>query len=148
MTVKVRKGIDDGHLTYLEAGHAAEGEGVASIALHARTAAEFYSGKADWTAIAKLKAGRHGHPVLGNGDVWSAVDALRMIARPDAMASWSGGVASADRGCSGSWPRRSTVSRQARQPKRRPSRLWVRWRVPSSASAELLVEFFDDENRA
>ena len=55
LTVKMRKGIDADHLTYLEAGRIAEGAGVASIALHARTAAEFYSGTADWSAIAKLK---------------------------------------------------------------------------------------------
>ena len=79
LTVKMRKGIDDDHLTYLEAGRAAEGAGVASIALHARTAAEFYSGHADWSAITKLKQTVSGVPVLGNGDIWSAADALRMM---------------------------------------------------------------------
>jgi len=80
LTVKMRKGIDSDHLTYLEAAKAAEGAGVASIALHARTAAEFYSGTADWSAIAKLKETITGTPVLGNGDIWSAEDALRMVA--------------------------------------------------------------------
>ena len=80
VTVKMRKGIDSDHLTYLEAGKAAEGAGVASIALHARTAAEFYSGHADWSAIEKLKNSITGIPVLGNGDIWSAEDALRMVA--------------------------------------------------------------------
>ncbi|MEJ3403183.1 tRNA dihydrouridine synthase DusB [Rathayibacter sp. YIM 133350] len=79
LTVKMRKGIDSDHLTYLEAGKAAEGAGVASIALHARTAAEFYSGHADWSAIARLKESITGTPVLGNGDIWSAADALRMV---------------------------------------------------------------------
>jgi nifR3 family TIM-barrel protein len=79
VTVKMRKGIDDDHLTYLEAGRAAQGAGVASIALHARTAADFYSGTADWTAIATLKEAITGVPVLGNGDIWSAADALRMV---------------------------------------------------------------------
>ncbi|MDP5128806.1 MAG: tRNA-dihydrouridine synthase family protein, partial [Pontimonas sp.] len=51
VTIKMRKGIDDNHLTFLEAGKAAEGAGVASIALHARTASQFYSGHADWDAI-------------------------------------------------------------------------------------------------
>ncbi len=80
LTVKMRKGIDADHLTYLEAGRIAEGAGVASIALHARTAAEFYSGQADWSAIARLKEAVTSVPVLGNGDIWSADDALRMVA--------------------------------------------------------------------
>lgn len=80
LTIKMRKGIDADHLTYLEAGRIAEGAGVASIALHARTAAEFYSGHADWSAIAKLKQTVTAVPVLGNGDIWSADDALRMMA--------------------------------------------------------------------
>lgn len=79
LTVKMRKGIDSDHLTYLEAAKAAQGAGVASIALHARTAAEFYSGTADWSAIAKLKAAISDVPILGNGDIWSADDALRMV---------------------------------------------------------------------
>jgi len=79
VTVKMRKGIDADHLTYLEAGRAAEGAGVASIALHARTASEFYSGTADWSAIATLKETIASVPVLGNGDIWSAADALRMV---------------------------------------------------------------------
>ena len=79
LTIKMRKGIDSDHLTYLEAGRVAEGAGVASIALHARTAAEFYSGTADWSAIAKLKEAITSTPVLGNGDIWSADDALRMV---------------------------------------------------------------------
>jgi len=80
VTVKMRKGIDSDHLTYLEAGKAAEGAGVAAIALHARTAAEYYSGQADWSAIAALKNTITSVPVLGNGDIWSAEDALRMVA--------------------------------------------------------------------
>ena len=80
LTIKMRKGIDADHLTYLEAGRIAEGAGVSSIALHARTAAEFYSGHADWSAIAKLKETVTSVPVLGNGDIWSADDALRMMA--------------------------------------------------------------------
>jgi nifR3 family TIM-barrel protein len=79
LTVKMRKGIDSDHLTYLEAGRAAEGAGVASIALHARTAAEFYSGQADWAAIASLKNAISTVPVLGNGDIWSSADAIRMV---------------------------------------------------------------------
>ena len=80
VTVKMRKGIDDDHLTYLEAGEIAQDAGVAWVALHGRTAAERYSGTADWDAIANLKA-RLDIPVLGNGDVWEADDALRMVAQ-------------------------------------------------------------------
>ena len=142
LTVKMRKGIDADHLTYLEAGRAAEGAGVASIALHARTAAEFYSGTADWPAIAKLKEIVTSVPVLGNGDIWSAEDALRMVAetgcdgvvvgrgclgRPwlfgDLAAAFNGDTAKAE----------PTLGEVARAFKRH---------------AELLVEFFDDENRA
>jgi nifR3 family TIM-barrel protein len=79
VTVKMRKGIDDDHLTYLEAGLAAQDAGVAAVALHARTAAERYSGRADWSAIAALKSVLD-IPVLGNGDIWEADDALRMMA--------------------------------------------------------------------
>jgi nifR3 family TIM-barrel protein len=80
ITVKMRKGIDSDHLTYLEAGRIAEGEGVAAVALHARTASEAYSGRADWAAIKALKQVVRTIPVLGNGDIWSADDALAMVA--------------------------------------------------------------------
>lgn len=79
VTVKLRVGIDDEHQTYLEAGRIAEDEGVAAVALHGRTAAQLYSGKADWTTIAKLKGTVTSIPVLGNGDIWEASDAVRML---------------------------------------------------------------------
>ena len=75
----MRKGVDDDHLTFLDAGRAAEQEGVAAVSLHGRTAAQYYSGHADWTAIAELKEAVTSIPVLGNGDVWSADDALEMV---------------------------------------------------------------------
>jgi nifR3 family TIM-barrel protein len=78
VTVKMRKGIDDEHLTYVEAGLIAQEAGVASVALHARTAGQRYSGTADWAAIATLKQALD-VPVLGNGDIWEADDALRMV---------------------------------------------------------------------
>lgn len=80
VSVKMRKGIDDDHLTYLDAGIAAAEAGVAWVALHGRTALQLYSGSADWTAIARLKEALtpYGVPVLGNGDVWSGADAVRM----------------------------------------------------------------------
>ena len=79
LTVKMRKGIDEDHLTYLDAAKAAADAGVAAIALHGRTAGEFYSGQADWSAIAKLKETIPDVPILGNGDIWSAEDAIRMV---------------------------------------------------------------------
>ena len=78
VTVKMRIGIDDDHLTYLEAGRIAQDAGVAWVALHGRTAAQRYSGSADWTALAALKRALD-IPVLGNGDLWEADDALRML---------------------------------------------------------------------
>ncbi|MYZ36764.1 MULTISPECIES: tRNA dihydrouridine synthase DusB [unclassified Streptomyces] len=79
VTMKMRKGIDDDHLTYLDAGRIAVEEGVTAIALHGRTAAQHYGGTADWDAIARLKEHVPEIPVLGNGDIWSARDALRMM---------------------------------------------------------------------
>lgn len=79
VTVKMRKGVDDAHLTYLEAGRRAQEEGAAAVALHARTAEQFYSGRADWDAIGELKSRLDHVPVLGNGDIWAATDALRMM---------------------------------------------------------------------
>jgi nifR3 family TIM-barrel protein len=78
LTIKMRKGIDDDHLTYVEAGLIAQEAGVAAVALHARTAEQRYSGSADWDAIATLKQALD-VPVLGNGDIWEASDALRMV---------------------------------------------------------------------
>ncbi|MBM3960437.1 MAG: tRNA dihydrouridine synthase DusB [Planctomycetes bacterium] len=79
VTIKFRKGIDESLLTYLDAGRIGEGEGARAVALHARTAAQLYSGEADWHAIATLKQHVRSIPVLGNGDVFEAWDALRML---------------------------------------------------------------------
>ncbi|MGL4172607.1 MAG: tRNA dihydrouridine synthase DusB [Actinomycetota bacterium] len=79
VTVKMRIGIDEQHQTFLEAGRIAEDEGVAAVALHARTAEQHYSGAARWDAIAELKNLVRTVPVLGNGDIWSADDALAMV---------------------------------------------------------------------
>lgn len=79
VTVKLRLGIDDDHLTYLEAARIAEDLGVVAIALHARTAEQRYGPPADWSTITRLV--EHVEvPVLGNGDIWEAEDALRMVA--------------------------------------------------------------------
>ncbi|HKJ12034.1 MAG TPA: tRNA dihydrouridine synthase DusB [Ornithinimicrobium sp.] len=79
VTVKMRVGIDADHTTYLDAGRIAEQEGAAAVALHARTAAQAYSGQADWSAITALKNAVTTIPVLGNGDIWSAEDAVAMM---------------------------------------------------------------------
>ncbi|MGE3174876.1 MAG: tRNA dihydrouridine synthase DusB [Planctomycetota bacterium] len=81
VTVKFRKGIDDDLLTFLDAGTVAEHEGARAVALHARTAAQLYSGLADWDAITELKQHVRSIPVLGNGDVFESRDALTMLRR-------------------------------------------------------------------
>jgi nifR3 family TIM-barrel protein len=78
VTVKMRVGIDAEHHTYREAGLRAQDAGVAQVALHGRTANQFYGGTADWAAIADL-VDLLDIPVLGNGDIWEAEDALRMV---------------------------------------------------------------------
>lgn len=79
VTVKMRKGIDAEHLTYLDAGRIARDAGVAAVALHGRTSADYYSGHADWEAIARLREALPDIPVLGNGDIWTAADAIAMV---------------------------------------------------------------------
>jgi len=79
VTIKFRIGIDDRLETHLDAGRIAEDEGCAAVALHARSAAQLYDGEARWEAIARLKDAVRTIPVLGNGDVWEAHDALRMM---------------------------------------------------------------------
>ncbi|HJL32333.1 MAG TPA: tRNA dihydrouridine synthase DusB, partial [Polyangiaceae bacterium LLY-WYZ-15_(1-7)] len=79
VTIKFRMGIDDSLLTYEDAGRIGEDEGCAAVALHARTAAQLYDGEARWEAIAHLKSIVKTIPVLGNGDIWEAWDALRMM---------------------------------------------------------------------
>ena len=79
VTIKFRKGLFDSLLTHVETGRIAADEGVAAIALHARTAEQHYAGIADWDAIAELKAAVTAIPVLGNGDIWEADDAVAMM---------------------------------------------------------------------
>ena len=142
VTVKMRKGIDPDHLTYLEAAKAAEGAGVAAVALHARTAADFYSGNADWDAIATLKQTISSIPVLGNGDIWSAEDALRMVEQTGCDGIVVG------RGCLGRpWLFGDLAAAfTERHVRIQPSLGEVADAFRSHA--ELLVEFFDDEDKA
>ncbi|MDP9094799.1 MAG: tRNA dihydrouridine synthase DusB [Actinomycetota bacterium] len=78
VTIKMRVGIDAAHHTYREAALRAQDAGVAHVALHARTAADFYGGTADWSRIAEL-VDLLDIPVLGNGDLWEADDAVQMM---------------------------------------------------------------------
>ena len=78
VTIKFRLGIHDSLLTFQDAGRVAQEEGCAAVGLHARTAAQLYDGEARWHHIAELKAALT-IPVLGNGDIWEAEDALRMM---------------------------------------------------------------------
>ncbi|MGK3952836.1 tRNA dihydrouridine synthase DusB [Microbacterium sp. I2] len=145
LTVKMRKGIDSDHLTYLDAGRIAEDAGVAAVALHARTAAEFYSGTADWSAITELKETITSIPVLGNGDIWSAEDAVRMMDETGCDGVVVG------RGCLGRPWLFGDLARTLGRPGAAPSE-------PVDATlgfvaaafrrhAELLVDFFEDEVR-
>lgn len=78
VTVKMRLGFEAGSEAYLELGERVQDSGASMVMLHARTRSQFYEGRADWTAIRRLKE-RLSIPVVGNGDVCSAQDALRMI---------------------------------------------------------------------
>ena len=80
VTAKFRMGLFDDWLTHVRTGEICAEEGIAAIALHARTVEQHYSGEARWEAIAELKSAVPGIPVLGNGDIWHAQDAVRMIA--------------------------------------------------------------------
>ncbi|GAA1894408.1 tRNA dihydrouridine synthase DusB [Lapillicoccus jejuensis] len=142
VTVKMRIGIDDTHETYLEAGLAAEAEGVAAVALHGRTAAQAYSGHADWSAIRRLKETVTSIPVLGNGDVWSAEDALRMVAETGCDGVVVG------RGCLGRpWLFADLAAAFAGSGARVTPTLGE---VADTLRrhAEFLTEFYDDEGRA
>ncbi len=79
VTIKFRMGINDDWMTFLDAGRIAAAEGCKAVALHARTAAQLYDGEADWNAIGELKQAVPEIPVFGNGDIWEAWDALRMM---------------------------------------------------------------------
>ena len=83
VTIKFRKGLFESLLTHVQTGRIAAEEGVAAIALHARTAEQHYAGTADWDAIAELKAAVPDIPVLGNGDIWEAADAVAMMRHTD-----------------------------------------------------------------
>lgn len=144
LTVKMRKGIDRDHLTFLDAGRAAEDAGAAAVALHARTASEYYSGHADWSAIGELKEAVTSIPVLGNGDIWSADDAVRMMAETGCDGVVVG------RGCLGRpWLFGELAAALGPEGSAGPP-VDATLRFVSEAfrrHAELLVDFFEDEDR-
>ena len=78
VTVKIRLGWDEKNKNFLEIAKRAEQAGISAITLHARTRDQFYAGQADWQAIKELKE-KISIPVIGNGDIWHAEDALRMM---------------------------------------------------------------------
>ncbi|MCM2419280.1 tRNA dihydrouridine synthase DusB [Streptomyces sp. RKAG293] len=141
VTIKMRKGIDDDHLTYLDAGRIAVEEGVTAVALHGRTAAQHYGGTADWDAIARLKEHVPEIPVLGNGDIWRADDALRMMRETGADGVVVG------RGCLGRpWIFGDLVSAmEGGDAQARPTFKEVA--VVMRRHAELLGEWIGDEER-
>jgi len=151
VTVKMRKGIDADHLTFIEAGKSARDAGVAAVALHARTASEYYSGNADWTAIHELKDQLRDVQVLGNGDIWSASDAIRMMRETGCDGVVVG------RGCLGRpWlfaDLQAAFEEYARDPKSNKAIDPVQPTLGQVAEAfkkhaVLLVEFFESEERA
>lgn len=151
VTVKMRKGIDADHLTFLESGKAARDAGVAAVALHGRTAADYYSGKADWDAIAELRAALPDVQVLGNGDIWSAQDAVNMMKQTGVDGVVVG------RGCLGRpWlfaDLENAFRSYLENPNSNINYSQVQPNLGEVADAfkkhaELLVEFFGDELRA
>jgi nifR3 family TIM-barrel protein len=139
VTVKMRVGIDLAHRTYREAALRAQDAGVAHVALHGRTAADFYGGQADWEPIAEL-ADLLDVPVLGNGDIWEADDALRML-----ESTGCAGVV-VGRGCLGRpWLFADLAAAFAGRPDRaRPSLGEVA--TSMRRHAQLLVEWLADEH--
>ena len=144
VTVKMRVGIDSDHETYLDAGMIAAQKGVAWVALHARTAAQFYEGKSDWSKIKNLVEHLRptGVPVLGNGDIWSGADGVRMMEETGCAGVVVG------RGCLGRpWLFADLVSSfNSEATRMQPTLHQVRevmWR-----HAQLLVDYFESEDRA
>lgn len=141
LTVKVRKGIDDDHLTALEAGKIARDLGVDGIAIHGRTTNQHYAGKADWGSIAALREALPDIPVIGNGDIFAAEDAVAMVEQTGVDAVQIG------RGCQGKpWLFGDLQAALQGSPERFHPNLGE---VAGAfrRHAELLIEHFEDEFR-
>lgn len=144
VTVKMRVGIDHDHPTYLDAAQAAAEAGVAWVALHARYASQMYEGKADWSAITRLveHMAPTGVPVLGNGDIWSGADGVAMMKETGCAGVVVG------RGCLGRpWLFADLVKAFAGDTSRTTPTLKEVSAV-MHRHAELLIEFFENEDRA
>jgi nifR3 family TIM-barrel protein len=144
VTVKMRVGIDSQHETYLEAGMSAAKLGVAWVALHARTAEQFYEGKSDWQKISNLVEHLRptGVPVLGNGDIWSGDDGVRMMDETGCAGVVVG------RGCLGRpWLFKDLV-RAFAGTGNRPAPSLYEVRDVMSRHAQLLSRYFGSEERA
>jgi nifR3 family TIM-barrel protein len=140
VTTKFRMGIDDDHLTHLESGRISESEGCAAVTLHARTAAQLYDGNARWQAIGELKERVPSIPVIGNGDIWVAEDALRMVRE-----TGCDGVA-VGRGCLGRpWLFRDLADAFAGRPHREPPPLGDVTDIMIE-HAEMLVDWFGERS--
>ena len=144
ITVKMRVGIDSDHQTFLESAKSAADLGVAWVSLHARTAAQLYEGRSDWNKITQLveHLAPTGVPVLGNGDIWSGVDAVNMINQTGCNGVVVG------RGCLGRpWLFADLVSALNGENTRvNPTLFEVR--DVMLRHGQLLVEYFENEDRA
>lgn len=144
VTVKMRVGIDHEHHTYREAAKSAADLGVAWVALHARTAAQLYEGKSDWSKIADLveDLAPTGVPVLGNGDIWSGADGVAMMEQTGCAGVVVG------RGCLGRpWLFADLVSAFAGDNNRSNPTLFE-VRAIMLRHAQLLITYFENEDRA
>jgi len=144
VTVKMRVGIDSDHHTFLESAKSAADLGVTWVALHARTAAQLYEGRSDWNKITELveHLSNIDVPVLGNGDIWSGEDAVRMMSQTGCAGVVVG------RGCLGRpWLFADLVSSINGENKRvNPNLFEVRNIM--LRHGQLLVEYFENEDRA
>jgi nifR3 family TIM-barrel protein len=144
VTVKMRVGIDSDHHTFLESAKSAADLGVTWVALHARTAAQLYEGRSDWNKITDLVEHLSGSdvPVLGNGDIWSGEDAVRMISQTGCAGVVVG------RGCLGRpWLFADLVSSINGENKRVNPNLFEVRKI-MLRHGQLLVEYFENEDRA
>ena len=144
VTVKMRVGIDDQHETYLESGEIAAELGVAWVALHARTAAQFYDGEADWSKIKNLveHLAPYSTPVLGNGDIFSGADGYKMMVETGCAGIVVG------RGCLGRPWLFADLLRTFSGGGSRPLPTLFQVREVIWRHAQLLTQYFGDENRA
>jgi len=141
LTVKVRTGIDKDHLTYIDSAKIARDHGAAAVTLHARTAGEYYSGHSAWSAITTLREAVDDIPILGNGDIFSAEDAIEMVEQTGAAGVMIG------RGCQGRpWIFGDLQAAfEGRADRYRPGVRKVAETV--YRHGELLTEFFEDEGK-